>query len=461
MTETDQMAPEASPGEVTKKSGVRRVNNGPMYIIGGVLIAFVIIMIIVAADRSAQQNAGGETQKERARNASMFAREITGDNIEGMIQAATPPTVPTIPDPTKQEPVLIARPTDLDTPPQPPHNNSVLAQPQRDEEAVRIRMAKLQMLQQAIKAKTGVQIVAPRSVGSSPGSRATTNGTPRTREEMIARLAQVRQEIAASQSDDPTAAYKARLAQIKGVTGNSETGGSGIGGSAPTLLQASSVSNNNAKDGTNRWQLNAKIEAPRSPYELRAGFVIPGTLISGINSELPGQIMSQVSQNVYDTATGKYLLIPLGSRLVGSYSSEVAYGQSRVLVAWQRIVFPDGKALDIGSMPGADEAGYSGAHDQVNNHYWRLFSAAFFMSAVTAGISYTQDKNNSGSINGNPTAGSEMSQALGQQLGQVTAQLISKNMNIAPTLEIRPGYRFNIIVTKDITFSKPYRAFDY
>ena len=111
-------------------------------------------------------------------------------------------------------------------------------------------------------------------------------------------------------------------------------------------------------------------------------------------------------------------------------------------------------------MPGADSAGYAGLSDQVNNHYWRLFGSAFLMSGVTAGITLSQDKNAS-RINGSQTASGALSEALGQQLGQVTAQLIAKNLNIAPTLEIRPGYRFNVIVTKDMTFSKPYQAFDY
>ena len=138
------------------------------------------------------------------------------------------------------------------------------------------------------------------------------------------------------------------------------------------------------------------------------------------------------------------------------------YGQARVLVAWQRIVFPDGKAMDIGAMPGGDSAGYAGFNDQVNNHYWRLFGSAFLMSAVTAGIAYSQNQNQpSGPYYGAPSASSAMSEALGQQLGQVTAQMIGKNLSISPTLEIRPGYRFNVIVTKDMTFSKPYRSFDY
>lgn len=144
---------------------------------------------------------------------------------------------------------------------------------------------------------------------------------------------------------------------------------------------------------------------------------------------------------------------------MGQYSSDIAYGQSRVLVAWQRIVFPDGKAMDIGSMPGADSAGYAGFRDQVNNHYFRLFSSAFLMSGITAGIAMSQPQTLS--LGTRQGASNAMSEALGQQLGQVTAQLIARNMNIAPTLEIRPGYRFNVIVTKDLTFSRPYKAFDY
>jgi len=257
--------------------------------------------------------------------------------------------------------------------------------------------------------------------------------------------------------------------QNSGVVPDPE-GQGGEGDNAPQLIKtgASSEANTTEQFGHNgqgdRWQLNAQMEAPRSPYELRAGFVVSGTLISGINSELPGQIMAQVAQNVYDTATGKYLLLPQGARLVGAYSSQVAYGQARVLVAWQRIVFPDGKAMDIGAMPGADSAGYAGFHDLVDNHYLRIFGSALIMSAVTAGVMYSQQSNQTtatGSGVYTPNASSTLSQALGQQLGHVTAQMIQKNMNIAPTLEIRPGFRFNIIVTKDLTFTKPYQSFDY
>lgn len=457
MSEATEMAPDASPGQVSKKTGVRRVNNVPMYLLGGVLVAFVIMMMLVAADRAAQQNAPADGPAERAGNTSMFANEIVGDMTGGMIEPASalvPPEMPTEaePNPANPEvaPILVARPDNLNAPPAPPRG---LDQPARDDEADRIRMAKLQMLEEAVRARTGVQTAAPRSSGSS------LSGAPQSRDEMRQQIASVRQQIDDARRDDPTAAYQARLSQIRGM-GIGESGG--MGGGAPQLLQTSggntdSFAQFQGGEG-DRWRLDSQPEAPRSPYELRAGFVVPATLISGINSDLPGQIMAQVSQNVFDTATGRHLLIPQGSRLVGSYSSDVAYGQSRVLVAWQRIVFPDGKAMDIGAMPGSDGAGYAGFKDRVNNHYFRLFASAFLMSGVTAGITLSQDNGGNGD---SQRASDALSEALGQQLGQVTAQLIAKNMNIAPTIEIRPGYRFNVIVTKDMTFSKPYQAFDY
>jgi type IV secretory pathway VirB10-like protein len=442
MAEIDYMDPDSSPG-----AGVRRVNNLPMYIMGGVLMSFLVIMGLVAADRAAKQNENEEQHRHNG-NTSMFAKEIAGDQTSGLIAPLIPPTDP------EPSPVLIARPESLDAPPRPPSDSAP-----HDDEADRIRMAKLQMFQEAVKAKTGVQITAPRSTGSAQSSTA-----PKTREEMLARLAAARQEIEANRHQDPTASYQARLSQIRGM---GLEGGTPADSSTPSLLQTStadgSVKNyaQFSEGEGDRWKLESKPEAPRTPYELRAGFVVPATLVSGINSDLPGQIMAQVAQSVYDTPTGKHLLIPQGSRLVGAYSSDVSYGQARVLVAWQRIVFPDGKAMDIGAMPGADSAGYAGFNDQENHHYVRLFGSALLMSAVTAGAAYSQRQDQTTTLYGAPNANSALSQALGQQLGQVTAQLIAKNLNVAPTLEIRPGYRFNVIVTKDMTFSKPYKSFDY
>jgi type IV secretion system protein VirB10 len=444
------MSPDASPGEATPNTGIRRVNNIPMYLVGGLLTLFLIMMVLVAADRAEKQKRQASAKEEKIGNTSMFANEIAGSHKDGIIPA-TPLVVPEISQ------ILIARPENLDRPPMPPTSTNSRS----NDDLERIRMAKQQQFEEAIKAKTGVQVIAPRSSGSTPGGTPN-RSVPATREEGLVKLAAVRQQIDAQTNNDPTAAYRARMQQLQ-ISG---LGGEADGSTAPKLLQTANSSDNHNDIGQfsesgDRWKLDSKLEAPRTPYELRAGFVVPATLISGINSELPGQIMAQIAQNVYDTATGKYLLLPQGSRLVGAYSSNVSYGQARVLVAWQRIVFPDGKAMDLGAMPGADNAGYAGFTDQVNNHYLRLYGSALLMSAVTAGVSYSQQQNQQTVGYQQPTASSAMSQALGQQLGQVTAQMIAKNLNIAPTLEIRPGYRFNVIVTKDMTFSKPYQSFDY
>lgn len=457
----DQMAPDASPGLVSpgdqvsdllKTSGVRRVNNLPVYILAGVLGAFLLVMALVAVDRAVKQNTPGQGSKEKAGSTSLFAKEIVKDQTCGLI---SPPKGP--PDKPKDQefpPLRMRPPETLPSPSPLPENtpeNTLLHQ-QDNDEVNRIRMAKFQMLEEAVKAKTGVQITAPRSSGSTSSEF---TSTPQTRDEMLVHLAAVRQQIDAANKDDPTEAYQAHLEQMcsRGVTEGSE-------GGRPTGGKNSYAQFDREGEG-DPWKLTSQIEAPHSPYELRAGFVVPATLISGINSDLPGQIMAQVAQNVYDTPTGKWLLIPQGSRLIGTYSSDVAYGQDRILIAWQRLVFPDGKALDMGTMPGADNAGYAGFTDQVNNHYFRLFGSAFLMSGVTAGITYSQGQNQATGALGAPTASSALSEALGQQLGQVTAQLIAKNMNIAPTLEIRPGYRFNVIIIKDIIFSNPYHPFDY
>ncbi len=461
----DTMSPALSPGEASERSGVRRVNNLPLYLVGGATLTFLIIMVLVAADRAAKQNrVGDKTEQEQVVKTSRGANEIAGNYLSGLIPiAAKPLELPPLPMTSEAPALTVARPASLDAPPLPPNPVNQPNQPPTPEAdlAARIRQVKLQQFEEAVKAKTTVSILAPRSPGSAPVAA----------DKLSTQQALLAQQMAANQTTetDPITAYKKRLAQLK-ATGIINGGGSAET-ATPQLMNTGALGDDKDKDNNNinqyantgqgdRWRLDSKPEPPHSPYELRAGFVIPGTLISGVNSQLPGQIMAQTSQDVFDTATGKYKLFPQGSRLIGTYSSEVAYGQARVLVAWQRLVFPDGKAMDIGAMPGADGAGFAGFKDQVDNHYLRIFGSALLMSAITAGAAYSQQNQTTGSVYA-PNAQSTLSSALGQQLGQATVQMITKNMNIAPTLEIRPGYRFNILVTKDLTLSKPYEAFDY
>ena len=432
----DQMSPNESPSSV-RKSGVRRINNVPLVIAITALILFTALIAMVAVKRSSSQVTGPEIAKTNT-DTSAMVKEVIGSYGAGLI-----------PSEKQQEELMPPSNTvdNLEAPLSIDNNASSPVDPEKQQ----IRMAKMQQFQEAVKAKTAISI-------SNQLDMTSTTNPPQTRAEMLARIADVPQQVEEQNTNDLNSSYQAELAKVQ----------SNLDGNSSLSSHQTSTERNNSQlntvDQEDRWKLNQNVQAPRSQFEIRAGSVIAGIMISGVNSDLPGQITGQVSQDVYDTATGKHLLIPQGTRLIGTYSNDVAYGQSAVMIAWQRLGFPDGKVLDIGSMPGADSAGYTGFRDEVNNHYFRLFASALLLSGVTAGISYSQNQNNDNSNNGNsqqPTASSELSKALGQQLGQVTAQMIAKNMNIAPTLEIRPGYRFNIIVVKDLDFKKPYQSFDY
>ncbi|CDG90682.1 TrbI/VirB10 family protein [Xenorhabdus bovienii] len=194
--------------------------------------------------------------------------------------------------------------------------------------------------------------------------------------------------------------------------------------------------------------LAKRREAALAPsQEVKAGTVIPGVMISGLNSDLPGQIIAQVREGVYDTATGMHLLVPPGARLIGTYDSTVTLGQQRALVAWNRIIYPDGSSISVDGMPGADQGGYAGFYDKVNNHYLRIFGNGLLLSVFSAGIQLSQPQTGKGE---NPSISQIMAGSLGQQMGQIGMQMAQRNMNIQPTLEIRPGYAFNVMVTKDI-----------
>lgn len=208
-----------------------------------------------------------------------------------------------------------------------------------------------------------------------------------------------------------------------------------------------------------QWTLHHHIELPKTPFELRAGAVIPATLITGINSQNPGMVLAQVAKNVYDTASGNYLLIPQGARLVGEYATGVSYGQTRIMVVWKRITFPDGRVLDIGSMPGTDVAGKSGFEDEVNNHYLKTFGSAILLSTIAGAIGYAVDSNSvqTGAAGGTPvTVQGEIASQTGSVLGQQIGQIMNKSTDIAPTITIRPGYPFDVMVTKDMAFKAPY-----
>ena len=198
-----------------------------------------------------------------------------------------------------------------------------------------------------------------------------------------------------------------------------------------------------------------RVVPQQSPYELRRGSVIPATLITGINSDLPGRITAQVSQNVYDSATGHRLLIPQGTKLFGRYDSKMSFGQSRVLVVWTDIIFPNGSTLQIGGMAGTDAQGYGGFHDKVNNHYWRTFGSAALIALIGTGMDASLPE--SSTLATQETASDAARRNFTESFGRVAEQTISRNLNVQPTLEIRPGYKFNVLVDQDIVLPNAYR----
>lgn len=213
-----------------------------------------------------------------------------------------------------------------------------------------------------------------------------------------------------------------------------------------------------ASDTVAKTYLTEGVQLPLSPYEIKAGWAIPAELQGGINSDLPGQFNCRVTENVYDTATGKYLLIPQHTTCIGTYDSQIAYGQERILAVITRLIFPDGSSLNLGGMPGADKAGNAGFDADVNNHYGKVFGSAAFMATFSAAVSLTQKQNTN--INGQQTNSQVITQSLGQQLGQTGSAFIQRGMNVQPTLSRPKGYRFNIMTTKDIIFPGPYKRRD-
>jgi type IV secretion system protein TrbI len=196
-----------------------------------------------------------------------------------------------------------------------------------------------------------------------------------------------------------------------------------------------------------------RLSRPASPFVVQAGTVIPAALITGIRSDLPGQITAQVTEAVYDSPTGRAKLIPQGARLIGIYDSQVAFGQSRVLLVWTRLIMPNGRSIVLERQQGADAGGYSGLEDEIDNHWGELFKAAMLSTILGVGAEL-----GSGADSGSNT---DIIQALrlsaANSLNQTGQQVVRRNLNIQPTLTMRPGFPVRVIVNRDLVL-EPYRG---
>jgi len=191
-----------------------------------------------------------------------------------------------------------------------------------------------------------------------------------------------------------------------------------------------------------------------SGFELKRGSVIPATMITGLNSDLPGRISAQVSQNVYDSATGRRLLIPQGAKLFGRYDSKISFGQERVLVVWTDLIFPNGSTLQIGGMSGTDAEGHGGFKDKVDRHLWRTFGSAALVAIIGAGIDMSMPDGST--LATRDTASDAARRNFAESFGRVAEQTVSQNLRVQPTIRIRPGYQFNVLVDQDIVFPNAY-----
>jgi type IV secretion system protein VirB10 len=191
-----------------------------------------------------------------------------------------------------------------------------------------------------------------------------------------------------------------------------------------------------------------RVQPPASPYVLQAGAVIPASLITGLRSDLPGQITAQVTENVYDSPTGKILLIPQGARLIGQYDAQIAFGQSRALLVWNRLIMPNGKSIVLERQPGADTEGYAGLEDEVDNHWGMLFKAAILSTVLSVGTE-------AGTSNSENNLAQAIRQGASQSFNQVGQQVVGRSLNVQPTITIRPGFPVRVIVTHDLVL-EPY-----
>ena len=188
---------------------------------------------------------------------------------------------------------------------------------------------------------------------------------------------------------------------------------------------------------------------PVSPWILQAGSIIAASLVTGLNSDLPGLVTAQVTENIYDSVTGRSLLIPQGSRLIGSYDSVVAYGQSRALVVWQRIILPDGSSIRIDNVPATDAQGYAGLSDRIDRHTFQLLKGVVLSTLLGVGTELRFGSSESDLVR----AIRESAQQSGARAGD---QLVTRGLNIQPSLRVRPGWPLRVVVHKDIVMPGPW-----
>lgn len=419
-------------GETRTGYRIRRLNRLPIWVAVGLVVLFFGVIIYGLSSRGLRF--GGEPlQPGTARPASSDADELKRGIPDGIIGEPRPIILQPTP----------AEATDVPAPPDPVVADEAVAGGSmlEPEEVWRARLAReeqeqwlgeLQRQRMARLQADGAAMDSPIAVGLGGlnEQRADANANPGDADSNPARRPPSASEL-----------YAASM-QIDSLTGDPN----GQAGKQQFFNQ----------DIADLGYLPHAVVPQLSPFELKRGSVIPATLVTGINSDLPGRITAQVSQNVYDSATGRHVLIPQGAKLLGRYDSDVAFGQSRVLVIWTDIILPNGSTLQIGGMAGTDAAGYGGFSDQVDNHYLQTFGSAVLVALIGAGTEMMIPQGRSGT-GASGSAEDAARRSFAETFGQMSESTVSRNLDVQPTLDIRPGYQFNVLVDQDIVFPSAFQ----
>lgn len=424
-------------------AGVRRLNRLPVIIAIALAVAFFAVILFGLTSRGLVFRDRGDQNASGGLPASTFADQMKRGVTDGIIGEPQPQaviaTVPTN-DPHEAKPNPFSSGTKQAE--EPPRQNELepevewrarLMREQQEQifrEQQRQRMARLQA--------ASVALDSPLTISNDKLEAAREDSSRQNK---------------TTSGDNVTSAEGALTSPVTDLYSAALEAGLGGQNADPNGQHKKETFFNS--DLTELGYLPNRAVGQQSPFELKRGSVIPATLITGINSDLPGRIVAQVSQSIYDSATGYHLLIPQGTRLTGRYDSKVSFGQSRVLVVWTDIIFPNGSTLQIGGMAGTDAEGYGGFSDRVDNHYLKTFGSAVLLALIGTGMDMAIPENST--LSNQTTASDAARRNFGETFGRMAERTISKNLDVQPTLEIRPGYQFNVLVDQDMLFPSDYR----
>lgn len=421
-------------GNADDQQGMRRLNRLPIIVTIVVILLFLGVVVVGLSWRGLSFNRSSELESASNSPATTFGDQLKRGVSDGIIgepekQEIFQPTPVVVEKERMTEPVIERQPeirNDRQQRLESEEDWKARLKREQDEqyirEAQRQRMARLQARATALDSPLKVDVSDIGRANESPDNR------------------RQRSTNAASSTSDLYAAAMKSVVMGQNVDPNAQT-------------TKEDFFNQDIKD---LGYLPNKVVPQMSPFELKRGSVMPATLITGLNSDLPGRITAQISQNVYDSATGYRLLVPQGAKLFGRYDAKVSFGQERVLVVWTDLIFPNGSTLQIGGMAGTDAEGYGGFKDKVDRHLWRTFGSAALVALIGTGIDMSMPE--SSTLATQDTASDAARRNFAESFGRVAEQTISKSLNVQPTINIRPGYKFNVLVDQDIVFPSAYRG---